>query len=102
MRLPAWPGGSSILSQFLLIVRRSALYKTLGARRPDPFRTALHHGSPCDDRGKESPSSLPDAGKEAPPMRSRLVPAVWLLVLGIAGSVALSLLSGQEIKQPPT
>src|SRR5947209_13201391 len=35
-------------------------------------------------------------------MRSHLVSAAWLLVLGIAGSVALSLLSGQEIKPSAT
>ena len=33
-------------------------------------------------------------------MRVRLVPVAWLLVLGITGSVTLSLLPGQEIKPP--
>src|SRR5262249_42468338 len=48
----------------------------------------------------ESPSSPLDAGKEARPMRSRLVPVACLLVLGIAGSLTLSLIRGQEIKPP--
>src|SRR5262245_21385992 len=86
--------------RFLLIVPRSALYKGFGVWRHDPSCAAPPERSPRDDRGKESPSSPLDAGKEARPMRSHLVPVACLLVLGIAGSVTLSLIRGQEIKPP--